>query len=146
MSIFILDTNRKPQNPVHPVKARLLLAEGKAAVFRQFPFTIILKEKVLDVESNPLRIKIDPGSRDTGIAVIKDDTGELFLPWNWDIEANRSKTIWNREEQSEDPGETGKRDTGNRALRTGPAGRMAATFIKKSGSQYRNLGQTESAI
>ncbi|WP_462271020.1 RRXRR domain-containing protein, partial [Desulfobacter sp.] len=49
MSVFVLDTNRKPQNPVHPAKARLLLTEGKAAVFRQFPFTIILKENVLDV-------------------------------------------------------------------------------------------------
>ena len=79
MSVFVLDTNRKPQNPVHPAKARLLLSEGKAAVFRQFPFTIILKEKILDVASNPLRIKIDPGSRDTGIAVINDDTGEIVF-------------------------------------------------------------------
>ena len=79
MSVFVLDTNKKPQNPVHPAKARLLLTEGKASVFRQFPFTIILKEKVLDVESNPLRIKIDPGGRDTGIAVIKDDTGEIVF-------------------------------------------------------------------
>ncbi|NWH06645.1 RNA-guided endonuclease IscB [Desulfobacter latus] len=73
MSVFVLDTNKKPQNPIHPAKARLLLTEGTAAVFRQFPFTIILKEKVLDVASNPLRIKIDPGSRETGIAVINDD-------------------------------------------------------------------------
>ncbi|NWH03551.1 RNA-guided endonuclease IscB [Desulfobacter latus] len=79
MSVFVLDTNKKPQNPVHPAKARLLLTEGKAAVFRQFPFTIILKEKVLDVASNPLRIKIDPGSRETGIAVINDDSGEIVF-------------------------------------------------------------------
>jgi hypothetical protein len=79
LSIFVLDTNKKPQNPVHPAKARLLLTEGKAAVFRQFPFTIILKEKVLDVASTPLRIKIDPGSRETGIAVINDDSGEIVF-------------------------------------------------------------------
>ncbi|NWH06486.1 RRXRR domain-containing protein [Desulfobacter latus] len=79
MNVFVLDTNKKPQNPVHPAKGRLLLTEGKAAVFRQFPFTIILKETVLDVASNPLRIKIDPGSRDTGIAVINDDTGEIVF-------------------------------------------------------------------
>jgi hypothetical protein len=79
LSVFVLDTNRKSQNPVHPAKARLLLSEGKAAVFRQFPFTIILKEKILDVASTPLRIKIDPGSRETGIAVINDDTGEIVF-------------------------------------------------------------------
>ncbi|WP_218576607.1 RRXRR domain-containing protein [Desulfobacter latus] len=37
MSVFVLDTNKKPQNPVHPAKARVLLTEGKTAVFRQFP-------------------------------------------------------------------------------------------------------------
>jgi hypothetical protein len=36
LSVFVLDTNKKPQNPIHPAKARLLLTEGKAAVFRQF--------------------------------------------------------------------------------------------------------------
>ena len=35
MSVFVLDTNKKPQNPVHPAKARLLLTEGKASVFRK---------------------------------------------------------------------------------------------------------------
>ncbi|NWH05584.1 RRXRR domain-containing protein [Desulfobacter latus] len=59
MSVFVLDTNKKPQNPVHPAKARLLLTEGKAAVFRQFPFTIILKETVLDSD------KIQPDDQGT---------------------------------------------------------------------------------
>ncbi|MGB8687872.1 MAG: RRXRR domain-containing protein [Microcoleus sp.] len=41
---FVLDTNKRPLDPVPPAKARLLLNQGKAAVFRRYPFTIILKE------------------------------------------------------------------------------------------------------
>ncbi|WP_319574441.1 RNA-guided endonuclease IscB [uncultured Desulfobacter sp.] len=79
MNVFVLDTSKKPQNPVHPAKARLLLSEKKAAVFRQYPFTIILKKECLDVEPKPLRVKIDPGSKTTGIAVIDDNIGEIVF-------------------------------------------------------------------
>lgn len=79
MKIFVLDTNNKTQNPVHPAEARWLLSEGKAAVLRQYPFTIILKEEIVEAEPKPLRIKIDPGSRTTGIAITDDDTGEIVF-------------------------------------------------------------------
>ena len=39
---FVLDTTKKPLDPIHPGKARLLLKQLKAAVFRFYPFTIIL--------------------------------------------------------------------------------------------------------
>lgn len=39
---FVLDKDRKPLMPCHAAKARKLLKKGKAAVFRRFPFTIIL--------------------------------------------------------------------------------------------------------
>ncbi|MEI2578340.1 RNA-guided endonuclease IscB [Scytonema sp. PRP1] len=66
-------------DPVHSAQARQLLRNGKAAVFRKFPFTIILKESRPDVPVQPLRIKIDPGSKTTGIAVINDSTGEVVF-------------------------------------------------------------------
>lgn len=78
MNVFVLDTNKKPQNPVHPAKARLLLSEEKAAVFRQYPFTIILKEEI-GVNPQALRVKIDPGSKTSGIAVTDDATGEIVF-------------------------------------------------------------------
>jgi len=79
LKVFVLDTNRTSQNPVHPAEARSLLSEGKAAVLRQYPFTIILKKECVEVEPEPLRIKIDPGSRTTGIAVTNDETGEIVF-------------------------------------------------------------------
>ena len=56
---------------MHPAAARKLLSHGKAAMFRQYPFTIILKEKSID-RPKPLRIKIDPGARFTGLALLSD--------------------------------------------------------------------------
>ncbi|WP_197047581.1 RRXRR domain-containing protein, partial [Planktothrix serta] len=41
--VFVIDTNKQPQNPIHPAQARLLLNQGQAAVYRRYPFTIILK-------------------------------------------------------------------------------------------------------
>lgn len=70
--VFVLDTNKVPQEPVRPVEARLLLSQGKAAVFRRFPFTIILKD-VGTEEVPSVQLKVDPGSRTTGIALVQGD-------------------------------------------------------------------------
>jgi len=78
LKVFVLDVNRKPQNPVHPAKARLLLTQRKAAVLKHFPFTIILKE-VAEGPSEVLRLKIDPGSKTTGVVVINNHTGEIVF-------------------------------------------------------------------
>ena len=66
---FVIDSNKKPLAPCRPVVARKLLSAGKAAVFRQYPFTIILKKEVSAVVT-PCEIKIDPGSKTTGLAVL----------------------------------------------------------------------------
>ncbi len=68
--VFVIDTNKKPCNPVHPGAARKLLTDGKAAVFRRYPFTIILKS-VSTEPLEPIQLKMDPGSRTTGIALVQ---------------------------------------------------------------------------
>ncbi len=78
-NVFVLDTYEKPLNPVHPGRARLLLKQGKAAVFRRYPFTIILKVEVVDPQLHPLRLKLDPGSKTTGIALVNDASGEVVF-------------------------------------------------------------------
>lgn len=75
--VFVLDTNKQPLNPIHPGRARMLLAQGKAAVLRRYPFTLILKEEVLNAQVEPLRVKIDPGAKTTGLALVNDTTGEV---------------------------------------------------------------------
>ena len=75
--VFVLDTNKQPLNPIHPGRARMLLSQGKAAVLRRYPFTLILKEEVLNSKVEPLRVKIDPGAKNTGLAIVNDSTGEV---------------------------------------------------------------------
>jgi 5-methylcytosine-specific restriction endonuclease McrA len=70
--VLVLDTNRKPLNPCTPGVARGLLKSGKAKVFRRFPFTIILN-KVVNDEPKPMQLKLDPGSRTTGIALLQGE-------------------------------------------------------------------------
>lgn len=77
--VFVLDTNKTPLTPCRPKRARVLLKQGKAAVFRMFPFTIILKYEIQDASPRELRIKIDPGSKKTGIAILADSTGEVVF-------------------------------------------------------------------
>jgi len=67
----MLDNAKQPLMPCHPARARELLKAGKAAVWRRFPFTIILKERQ-GGETQPIQIKIDPGSKATGIALVGD--------------------------------------------------------------------------
>jgi 5-methylcytosine-specific restriction endonuclease McrA len=71
--VFLLDTNKQPLNPVHPGVARHLLSARKAAVFRRYPFTIILKEAHQAAPVKDLELKLDPGSQVTGIALKQGD-------------------------------------------------------------------------
>ncbi len=77
--VFVVDTDKQPLNPVHPGRARLLLTQGKAAVFRRYPFTIVLKSAVASPHVEPLRVKLDPGSKVTGLAIVNDASGEVVF-------------------------------------------------------------------
>ncbi len=68
--IFVIDSSKQPLSPCHPSVARKLLTSGQAAVFRRYPFTIILKKEVI-ATPQPIEIKIDPGSQTTGIALVQ---------------------------------------------------------------------------
>lgn len=84
MSVFVLDKRGKPLMPCSEKRARQFLERGRARIHRVVPFVIRLVDvKAEDVEITPLRIKIDPGSRKTGMALVDDDetvneaTGEI---------------------------------------------------------------------
>ncbi len=88
--VFVLDTDRRSLSPVHPGTARRWLKLGKAAVFRRYPFTIILNETLPTRPVEPLRVKIDPGSKTTGLAVVNDATGQVV--WAADL-SHRGQAI-----------------------------------------------------
>lgn len=91
-SVFVVDQNRKPLNPIHPAEARMLLDGKRAAVLRMFPFTIILKEVVAE-ESRNIRVSVDPGSRKTGIVLVDESSNRVV--WAGEI-GHRGLTIKKR--------------------------------------------------
>ncbi len=71
--------------PCSEKRARLLLARDGARVHRVVPFVIRLRDRNANCsEFQPLRLKLDPGSKTTGLALVRDivtpskESGELI--------------------------------------------------------------------
>lgn len=78
--VFVLDKHKKPIMPCSEKRARLLMERGRAVVHRMEPFTIRLKDRlVANSETEPLRLKLDPGSKTTGMAVMNESGRVVFL-------------------------------------------------------------------
>jgi 5-methylcytosine-specific restriction endonuclease McrA len=76
--VFVLDRTKQPLDPCHAARARELLRNGRAAVFRRYPFTIILKGRQGGHVSSQ-RLKLDPGSKATGIAIVQERTTRVVF-------------------------------------------------------------------
>ena len=81
--VFLIDANKTPMNPIHPSQARKLLETNKASVFRRYPFVLIMNRVVENIVTYPITLKIDPGSKFTGFALVN----------------NRSEVVWGMELQ-----------------------------------------------
>ncbi|EGJ28811.1 MULTISPECIES: RNA-guided endonuclease IscB [Moorena] len=78
MYTFVYDKNLFPLDPCHPARARKLLKKGRAKVFKRYPFTIVVLDRTVeDSVTHPYRLKIDPGSQKTGIAIVQEQTGRV---------------------------------------------------------------------
>lgn len=70
--VFVLDKQKKPLMPCTPRRARLLLTRRRAVVHRLSPFTIRLKDRTAGESTlQPVVLKIDPGSKTTGLALAR---------------------------------------------------------------------------
>lgn len=72
--VAVIDSDKKPLEPCYPAVARRLLKRGDAAVWRTYPFTIILKRVVPEekVETQANILCWDPGSKTSGVAIVSD--------------------------------------------------------------------------
>lgn len=89
--VFVIDRKNKPLAPCHSAKARKFLKEKKATVVKMYPFTIKLRYDVVVEETESeetYRIKIDYGSKHTGLAILKNDKEVIFLG-----QLNHKKTV-----------------------------------------------------
>jgi len=61
--------------PCSEKRARQLLERGRAVIHQMAPFTIRLKDRVAEASCfQPLRVKFDPGSKTTGVAIVLEGT------------------------------------------------------------------------
>ncbi|RAR59048.1 HNH endonuclease [Onishia taeanensis] len=70
MSVFVLDKQKHPLMPCSEKRARLMLERGRAVVHKRYPFTIRLRDRI-GGETQRLALKLDPGSKATGVAVVR---------------------------------------------------------------------------
>jgi len=69
--VFVLSKDGTPLMPCHAARARELLTKYKAVVVRRYPFVIRLKHDPNEPKTQPVAIKIDPGAKTTGIAIVR---------------------------------------------------------------------------
>jgi len=80
LSVFVLDRRKKPLMPCSEKRARLLLERGRARIARRYPFTIRLIDRTVEESVlQPVRVKIDPGSKTTGFAIVREAKGETVV-------------------------------------------------------------------
>jgi len=89
--VFVLSSDGQPLDPCHPARARQLLRRGRARVVRRFPMTIQVVDRRADQSTtHPLRLKIDPGSRTTGLALVREESATVV--WAAEL-THRSRAI-----------------------------------------------------
>ncbi len=72
--VFVLDKHGHPLMPCHPARARKLLKSGRARVHHLAPFVIRMVDREIGQCKVPgVVVKIDPGSKHTGIACARVD-------------------------------------------------------------------------
>ncbi|TDE87344.1 RNA-guided endonuclease IscB [Deinococcus sp. S9] len=89
--VFVLNPDKSPLMPCTAKRARKMLEAGRAAVFRRYPFTIILKSES-PRQSQPLALKLDPGSKTTGMALVMEGKTGRKCIWGAEL-AHRGLAI-----------------------------------------------------
>lgn len=79
--VFVLNHDYTPLSPCTPERARKLLDDGRVAMYRMFPFTIIFKEQVAAGRQPAFTLKFDPGAKTTGIAIVRNDKEGSIVIW-----------------------------------------------------------------
>lgn len=77
--VFVLSKQKRPMDNCTPAKARKLLRDGLAVVHKQYPFTIRLKDNAVHTANKTYQVKIDPGAKTTGIALVDSEANVVLL-------------------------------------------------------------------
>lgn len=73
MAVLVLDKHHKPLMACSEKRTRLLLERERAVVHRMAPLAIRLKDRHVEHSMlQPVRLKLDPGSQTTGMALVRE--------------------------------------------------------------------------
>lgn len=77
--VFVLDKSKKPLDMITNAEARILLKNKQAVIDKVYPFTIRLKDNSCGSKDSAYTVKLDPGSKHTGIAIVDDNNQVVML-------------------------------------------------------------------
>ena len=77
--VLVIDKHKKPCNTISEAYARRLLFKKQAVIHKRFPFTIRLKNDNAVLKDRSYTVKLDPGSRHTGIAIVDNKDSVVML-------------------------------------------------------------------
>lgn len=77
--VLVIDKHKKPCNTISEAYARILLFKKQAVIHKRFPFTIRLKNDNAVLKDKAYTVKIDPGSKHTGITIVDDKDAVVML-------------------------------------------------------------------
>ena len=77
--VFVLNRSKKPLNMITNAEARILIKKKLAVIHKVYPFTIRLKDNSCVSNDRAYTVKLDPGSRHTGVAIVDDKEAVVML-------------------------------------------------------------------
>lgn len=77
--VLVINKHKQPCNTISEAYARILLFKKQAVIHKRFPFTIRLRNDNAVLKDRAYTVKLDPGSRHTGIAIVDDKDSVVML-------------------------------------------------------------------
>ena len=77
--VFVLNRSKKPLDMISNAEARILIKKKLAVIHKVYPFTIRLRDNSCVSKDKTYTVKVDPGSRHTGVAIIDNKDSVVML-------------------------------------------------------------------
>ena len=77
--VLVIDKRKRPCNTISAAYARILLFNKQAVIHKRFPFTIRLRNDNAVLKDRNYTIKLDPGSKTTGVAITDNQDQAVML-------------------------------------------------------------------
>ena len=77
--VLVIDKRKRPCNTISAAYARILLFTKQAVIHKRFPFTIRLRNDNAVLKDRNYTVKLDPGSKTTGVAITDNQDQVVML-------------------------------------------------------------------